>query len=63
MFQKKTPHQREWEKYIKKETKYLEKQLNKKESFLNQKLEEKVPQKLQGTLDAAFSKAFHMIVA
>ena len=61
MFQKKTPHQREWEKYIKKETKYLEKQLNKKESFLNQKLEEKVPQKLQGTLDAAFAKAFHMI--
>lgn len=61
MFQKKTPHQREWEKYIKKETKYLEKQLNKKESFLNQKLEEKVPQKLQGTLNAAFAKAFHMI--
>ena len=61
MFQKKAPHQREWEKYIKKETKYLEKQLNKKESFLNQKLEEKVPQKLQGTLDAAFAKAFHMI--
>ena len=61
MFQKKTPYQQEWEKYIKKETKYLEKQLNKKESFLNQKLEEKVPQKLQGTLDAAFAKAFHMI--
>ena len=61
MFQKKTPYQREWEKYVKKETKYLEKQLNKKESFLNQKLEEKVPQKLQGTLDAAFAKAFHMI--
>lgn len=61
MFQKKTPHQREWEKYIKKETKYLEKQLNKKESFLNQKLEEKVPKKLQGTLDAAFAKAFYMI--
>ena len=61
MFQKKTPHQREWGKYIKKETKYLEKQLNKKESFLNQKLEEKVPKKLQGTLDAAFAKAFYMI--
>ena len=61
MFQKKTPYQKEWEKFIKKENKYLEKQLNKKESFLNQKLEEKVPKKLQGTLDAAFAKAFHMI--
>jgi len=28
---------------------------------LNKKLEEKVPQKLQGTLDAAFAKAFAMI--
>lgn len=61
MFQKKTPHQREWEKFLNKEKKYLEKQLNKKESFLNQKLEEKVPEKLQGTLDAAFAKAFYMI--
>ena len=61
MFQKKTPHQKEWEKYIKKENKYLEKQQTKKESFLNQKLEEKVPEKLQGTLDTAFAKAFHLI--
>ena len=61
MFQKKTPYQKEWEKFIKKENKYLEKQLNKKESFLNQKLEEKVPEKLQGTLDTAFAKAFHLI--
>ena len=61
MFQKKTPYEKEWEKFIKKENKYLEKQLNKKESFLNQKLEEKVPKKLQGTLDAAFAKAFHLI--
>ena len=61
MFQKKTPYQKEWEKFIKKESKYLEKQYAKKESFLNQKLEEKVPEKLQGTLDAAFAKAFHLI--
>lgn len=39
----------------------MEKQVNRKESFLNQKLEEKVPEKLQGTLDAAFAKAFHLI--
>lgn len=61
MFQKKTPHQKEWERFVKKEDKYLERQLNKKDSFLNQKLEEKVPKKLQGTLDAAFAKAFHLI--
>lgn len=61
MFQKKTPYQKEWDKFIKKETKYLEKQLDKKESFFNQKLEEKVPEKLQETLDTAFAKAFHLI--
>lgn len=61
MFQKKTPYQKEWEKFVKKEQKYLDKQKEKKESFLNQKLEEKVPEKLQGTLDAAFAKAFHLI--
>ena len=61
MFQKKTAYQKEWEKFIKKENKYLERQLTKKESFLNQKLEEKVPEKLQGTLDTAFAKAFHLI--
>ena len=61
MLQKRTPYEKEWEKYIKKEQKYLEKQAVKKESFLNQKLEEKVPEKLQGTLDTAFAKAFHLI--
>lgn len=61
MFPKKTPHQKEWEKFIKKEQKYLDKQKEKKESILNQKLEEKVPEKLQGTLDTAFAKAFYMI--
>lgn len=36
MLQKRTPYEKEWEKYIKKEQKYLEKQAVKKESFLNQ---------------------------
>lgn len=35
--------------------------VEKKESILNQKLEEKIPPKLQGTLDAAFAKAFALI--
>lgn len=29
---------------------------------MNQKLEEKIPPKLQGTLDAAFAKAFALIL-
>lgn len=61
MFLKKTPHQKEWEKFIKKEQKYLDKQKEKKESFLNQKLEEKIPNKLQAALDTAFAKAFHLV--
>lgn len=61
MFERKTPYQKEWEKFSKKEQKYLEKQMTKKESFLNQKLEEKVPDKLQETLDIAFAKAFHLV--
>lgn len=61
MLRKKTAYQKEWEKFVKKESKYLEKQFTKKESFLNQKLEEKVPEKLQETLDAAFAKAFHLV--
>ena len=61
MSPKKTPYQKEWEKFVKKEKKYLEIQQVKKESILNQKLEEKVPEKLQGTLDTAFAKAFYMI--
>lgn len=36
--------------------------VGKKESILNQKLEEKIPPKLQGTLDAAFAKAFALIL-
>ena len=61
MFSKKTPHQKEWENFIKKEQRYLDKQKEKKESFLNQKLEEKIPDKLQATLDTAFAKAFHLV--
>lgn len=61
MWQKKTPYQKEWEKFAKKENKYLEKKQVQKDSFLNQKLEEKVPEKLRDTLDKAFGKAFHLI--
>ncbi len=58
---KKSPWQKEWELLIKKEDKFLKSRIEKKDSFLNQKLAEKVPWKLQGTLDAAFAKAFYTI--
>ena len=51
----------EWLQFQKKEQKFLASRAEKKETLLNKKLEEKVPEKLQGTLDAAFAKAFAMI--
>lgn len=61
VFQKKSPYEKEWELLVKKETKLLKSRIEKKESYLNQKLAEKVPEKLQGTLDTAFAKAFSLI--
>ena len=61
MFQRKSPFEAEWEKLQKKEQKFLKAREEQKESLLNQKLAEKVPPKLQGTLDKAFAKAFGMI--
>ena len=51
MFQRKNPWDIEWAKLIKRENKFLESRKNQKESILNQKLEEKVPVKLQESLD------------
>lgn len=56
-----TPWQIEWNHIVWKEERYLKKNAVKKESFLNLKLEDKVPQKLQGTLDKAFGKAFELV--
>ena len=61
IFQKKSPFKKEWELLCKKEAKFLNRRAEKKESFLNQKLAEKVPEKLQMTLDHAFAKAFNMV--
>ncbi len=61
MWEKQTPYQKEWSKLIKQETVYLEKRLKKTDSKINQFLADKVPPKLQGTLDKAFSKAFHTV--
>lgn len=61
MFQRKTPFEAEWEKLQKKEQNFLKEREEQKVSFLNQKLADKIPSKLQGTLDKAFTKAFGMI--
>lgn len=60
-FQKMPPLDREWEKLIRQEERFLSKHIEKKETFLNQKLQEKVPEKLQITLEQAFGKAFMLV--
>ncbi len=61
MFQGKTPIYREWKALQKKESKFLKSREEKRENFINRKLAEKVPEKLQNTLDTAFAKAFALI--
>lgn len=61
MVRKKTPFEKEWENLYKKEERFLKSREEKKDSILNQKLAEKVPDKLQDTLNAAFAKAFSLI--
>ena len=58
---RKTPHQKEMHALEKKESKFFAARAEKKESFINQKFEEKVPAKLQKTLDDAFAKAFAVV--
>lgn len=51
----------EWEKLMKEESRFLASRAEKSETFLNKKLAEVVPEKLQDTLDGAFAKAFGLI--
>ena len=60
-FRKKTPYEKEMAAVLRKERRFLESRENRKESFVNRKLAEVVPAKLQGTLDSAFAKAFGLI--
>lgn len=59
--QKKDPWEVQLQKLNKQEEVFLKKRADKKETYLNQLLAEKVPDKLQETLDAAFAKAFTLI--
>ena len=57
----KTVLQREIDGLRKAEKRFLRKQLNREPTQLDMLLEDKIPEKLEATLDAAFSKAFHLI--
>lgn len=61
MLGRKSPLEKEWLKLEKQEQAYLQKRMEKKDSRLNQLLAQKVPEKLQGTLDTAFFKAFQLV--
>jgi len=61
VWRRKTPFQKEWVALRKKEQAFLERGKSQKESALNRLLAEKVPEKLQRALDAAFEKAFLLI--
>ena len=61
MISKRSAFEAEWRKFQKKEQKFLTEREAKKDSFLNQKLAEIIPPKLQEQLDKAFAKAFRMI--
>ena len=60
-FQKKVPLEKEWERLMKEERKFLVSRAEKKDTFMNQKLAQMVPDKLQETLDNAFAKGFGLI--
>ncbi len=61
LFNKKSPWQKEWEDLIKKEAKFEARRKEGPTSALIGKLDKIIPQKLSGTLDAAFSKGFSLI--
>lgn len=61
LFKKRSPLEKEYEKVLKEEQKHLLKNQKERESFLNKMLADKIPEKLQNTLDTAFSKAFRLI--
>ena len=61
MQKKLSPLEKEWIKLQKQEQIYMQKRIEKKDSRLNQFLDQKIPLGLQKTLDTAFSKAFYLI--
>ena len=58
---KSTALEKEWAAFKKSEARFVERQKEKGPSIINQKLDRVVPEKLKGTLDAAFYKAFQLV--
>ena len=61
LFTKKSPWEKEWEDWLKKESKFAEKRQAGPTSVLINKLDRFVPSKLSSTLNAAFFKGFEVI--
>lgn len=61
MIGKKDPLEVEWKKLQKRETLFFKRREAQKEGFLNRALEEKVPEKMQQSLNVAFAKAFEVV--
>ena len=61
IFIRKSAVEKEYEKVLRAEEKYLLKKQEKKEGLINRLVSEKVPPKLQGTLEKAFAKAFSLL--
>lgn len=55
------PVELEWEKVCRKEERWIEKRMTRKEPLLEKRLENLVPASLKETLDGAFCKAFRLI--
>ena len=53
--------EKEWAKLEKEEFYFIDKNIHKEDSKLNQFLSDKVPSGLQDTLDATFAKAFYLV--
>lgn len=63
IFRRGTPVQKEWEAFIKREKKALERYGCQRESFWEKRLSGLVPQGLSAKLEAAFEKAFRAVLA
>ncbi len=61
ILKRKTPVERELEALEKRERRFMEQRRAQKEGTLNRLLADKVPDKLQNTLDTAFNKAFALM--
>lgn len=59
--QRKNPKEAEIQRLKKQENRFLKKGAEKKSTYLDQLIAERVPNKLQETLDAAFAKSFTLI--